>query len=215
MSTHLPLAVILLALLAAASAGPSLRCPQGLVGEGDARIDLLGRCGEPALKEQRVIERLQAVTTGNRRDDRRIQRTITVLVEDWTYDFGPNAFTHVVTLENGRVIAIERRSYGYRREPATSLVVPSRARCEHLAGVGEGDGKLDVLARCGEPAFVDAWDEWQEVVVTRGDSAVAERVTVTIEIWTYDLGRNRLVRFVRFENGRVVRVTTGGYGYAE
>jgi hypothetical protein len=40
-------------------------------------------------------------------------------------------------------------------------------------------------------------------------------VTVAIEVWTYDFGRNRFLRFVRFEDGKVTAVETGGYGYAE
>lgn len=208
------LALVALAVPLPAAAGGSLRCPGGLVGEGDARIDLLARCGPPALQDRRVVERLEAVRTGDRGDGVRVGRTVTVIVEDWTYDFGPSAFTHVITMENGRITGFERRSHGYRRD-AAAPVVPARARCDHLAGVSEGAGKLDVLERCGEPAFVDAWEEAQGVLATRGDAVVGERTTIRIELWTYDLGRNRLVRFVRFENGRVVRVTTGGYGYAE
>jgi len=83
--------------------------------------------------------------------------------------------------------------------------------------VHEGDVKLDVLARCGEPAVVDAWDETNGTFVSdgHGHRAAGETVTVRVERWTYDLGRNRLVRFVRFENGRVAEVTTGSYGYAD
>lgn len=193
------LACLALPLPAAAS---SLRCPGGLVGEGDARIDLLARCGAPALEERRVIEQLHTDGSAVR------------VVEDWTYDFGPKAFTHVVTLENGRIVAIARGSRGYRQAPAAPVVRP-RARCDHLAGVSEGAGKLDVLERCGEPAFVDAWDEPQGVSAAHEDAIVGERATVRVEVWTYDLGRNRLVRFVRFENGRVAGVTTGSHGYAE
>jgi hypothetical protein len=37
-------------------------------------------------------------------------------------------------------------------------------------------------------------------------------VQVPVDEWTYDLGPERFIRFVDFENQRVVRVTTGGYG---
>jgi hypothetical protein len=126
---------------------------------------------------------------------------------DWTYDLGPDAFVHVVTLENGRVTAVERRGYGYRRA-AFPPPAPPRARCDP-AYVREGDVKLDVLSRCGEPAVVDDWEESRSAFVSDGHGrrAVGEVTTVRVEQWTCDLGRNRL--------GRVVAVTSGSYGYAE
>jgi hypothetical protein len=36
-----------------------------------------------------------------------------------------------------------------------------------------------------------------------------------VEEWTYNLGPNRMMRVVRFENGIVVEVTHLGYGYHE
>jgi hypothetical protein len=218
-----PLALAGLSLVAAAApvpaaAGPSIRCAGGLVSEGDARLDLLGKCGPPTLEERRIEERW-AIASERREGEGQVAvgRKVSVVVESWTYDLGRNAFVHVVTLENGRVTAVERGSYGYRREPAPPRPSPARARCEGLAGVREGDGKLDVLARCGEPTLVDAWEEARGTFVTdaQGRRSAGAATTVRLETWTYDLGRNRLVRFVRFEDGKVAEVTTGSYGYAD
>jgi hypothetical protein len=209
-------ALAALAVPAIAAAGPSIRCAGGLVSEGDARIDLLGKCGPPSFQDAHVDERW--VASGRRHGGGALSagRTVGVVVELWSYDLGPDAFVHVVTLENGRVVAIARLGYGYRRPAPTPPRPLVRARCD-LAVVREGDVKLDVLSRCGEPVVVDAWDETGEVLLTdaRGLAASGERSTVRVETWTYDLGRNRLVRFVRFENGRVVEVSSGSYGYAE
>ena len=38
--------------------------------------------------------------------------------------------------------------------------------------------------------------------------------TVSQELWTYDFGPLALVRRALLEEGRVVRVETGGYGYS-
>jgi hypothetical protein len=35
------------------------------------------------------------------------------------------------------------------------------------------------------------------------------------QVWTYDFGPRQLVRFVRFEDGKVTAVETGSHGYAE
>jgi hypothetical protein len=209
------LVLLALAAPAVAAAGPSIHCQGGLVSEGDHRIDLLGKCGAPTLRQERVEER--AVLASERLGNGRrvaLERRVSVVVEDWSYDLGPHAFVHVVRLENGRVVAIERLGYGYR-DPAQGPPPPPAAPCD-LSGVHDGDGELDLLARCAEPAVVDAWDETREQLVDDGAGGVVAgaAATVRVEVWSYDLGRDRLVRFVRLENGQVVRVWSGGYGYA-
>ncbi|MEM1412745.1 MAG: DUF2845 domain-containing protein [Pseudomonadota bacterium] len=37
-------------------------------------------------------------------------------------------------------------------------------------------------------------------------------VRVDVDVWLYDLGKNRFMQEVHFENGRVVRIETLGYG---
>jgi hypothetical protein len=36
---------------------------------------------------------------------------------------------------------------------------------------------------------------------------------VTVEELEYNLGSNRFTRYIRFENGRLIRITKGDYGY--
>jgi hypothetical protein len=92
--------------------------------------------------------------------------------------------------------------------------------------VTEGDYAYDVLAKCGEPDYVNTWEEER---VRRGFHGPLEpqkkrdqepyrqpalvREQVIVEVWTYNLGRQRLTRYLRFENGRLVEITTGDYGY--
>jgi hypothetical protein len=42
---------------AAARAESALSCADGIVSVGDAKVDLLGKCGRPALREWRIEER--------------------------------------------------------------------------------------------------------------------------------------------------------------
>jgi hypothetical protein len=92
--------------------------------------------------------------------------------------------------------------------------------------VTEGDYSYDVLAKCGEPDYVDAWEEERsrrdfhrplEPQKKRDHEPYREpslvREQVIVEVWTYNLGRQRLTRYLRFENGRLVEITTGDYGY--
>ncbi len=197
--------VATMAAAAPARADSSIRCKSGLVSAGDARVDLLGKCGLPDLEERRLSSRSVETATS--------LRSVEVVIDEWLYDFGPSSFVQVVTLENGRVRKVEQLGYGHARDVGPEPVHPLRATC----GIDEGDGKLDVLARCGEPALRDAWEETRTVYLEdrREGLAAAESTTVQLETWTYDLGRNHFVQFVTFENGRVVRIHSGSYGYAD
>jgi len=204
---------LLLALVApAASAQGSLRCDGGLVAVGDSKLDLLGKCGRPALVEELLGDRGAAgaqdpqATWGIR---------VTATVERWTYDFGPNQFVGYVTLDTGKIVAIERGSYGYARAPAPPPPPVPRARCEP-AGFHEGDSTFDVLARCGPPATRDARIETQ-AVWSGGDGGppvVTAWRSVTVEVWGYDFGPRSFLRFLTFADGKLVKVETGSYGYA-
>ena len=155
---------------------------------GDSRLDLFAKCGPPALQEAEPV-----VTTG--------YVDLSLSIERWTYNFGPQRFIQIVSLQGGKVIAIERGGYGYplpeppRHAPKDPISIP-RARCEHDA-LRIGDRTFEVLAKCGEPVYRD---------LRRGQAA--------IEVWTYDFGRRSFVRFLEFESGRLVRIRTGSYGYS-
>ncbi len=95
-------------------------------------------------------------------------------------------------------------------------------RCGTGRLVSVGDRLVQVRARCGEPESTERWTETRRRVRiapqpgarTDGDVALlAEREaaeeSVSVEEWTVDLGGGRLVRHLRFENGRLVQVTTG------
>jgi hypothetical protein len=93
-------------------------------------------------------------------------------------------------------------------------------RCPSGRLVMVGDRMNDVIDRCGQPDATYQRMEKRKVKhrITRWMNGVAEsfieevEVDVPLEEWTYDLGRNYFVRYVTFENGSVVGVTTGHYG---
>lgn len=230
------------ALAAAALAAPparadSLRCDGGLVSAGDTKLDLLGKCGRPALAESRPVERAGTLLTPGPRVQ--ASRTVSGTVETWTYNFGPRRFTSVVTLEGGRVVRVERGGYGYDLPDAGGPAFIPRARCDYLA-LREGDRAFDLLARCGEPASRDVAVVTRRVAVLAreeppgrreagaapgrgprrergpGGAAVVEEAAeaVTVEVWAYDFGPQVLVRLVELEDGVVTRVDTGSHGYS-
>jgi hypothetical protein len=40
-------------------------------------------------------------------------------------------------------------------------------------------------------------------------------IEIPVDVWVYNLGPSKLMRRIRFEDGRVVAIDTLGYGYVE
>ena len=89
------------------------------------------------------------------------------------------------------------------------------------------DTRDEVLRMCGQPTSVDSWEE--ERILrdfrtyrdydprTSKDKWYREpflvKVQVNIELWTYNPGSTQFIRYLRFENGTIKEITTGGKGY--
>ena len=91
-----------------------------------------------------------------------------------------------------------------------------------------GDTRDEVRDICGEPQSVETWTEERlrsyplEPYIPYGYGrdrryenpyAYQPFKIVRVEEWVYNLGSNRLIRYLRFENGRLRKIETGGYGY--
>ena len=94
------------------------------------------------------------------------------------------------------------------------------------------DGKIiskrnttfDVLRKCGEPDYIDRWEEERAVRgygrfemprsggIPETQVPVVSVIHVQVERWTYNLGPNRFMQVLRFENGKLVDINTGDYG---
>jgi hypothetical protein len=88
--------------------------------------------------------------------------------------------------------------------------------------ISPGDRKFDVLRKCGNPDNVEVR---QELRIKRDLGAhlflpgeeprgfVFAKELVTVEEWEYNLGPGRFIRYLTFENNRLIKITTGDYGY--
>ena len=81
-----------------------------------------------------------------------------------------------------------------------------------------GDLMVEVLANCGEPSSVRVRD--QEMIGTGfvpyhvPDGWMRGPVIITtVEDWIYNFGPTRFIYILRFENGILRSINTGGYGY--
>ena len=72
--------------------------------------------------------------------------------------------------------------------------------------VSIGDRMHKVHRLCGDPTYVDAYDQ---ALSTYGYS----QGSVHVEVWTYNFGRNRFMREMIFENGVLRYINQLGYGY--
>ncbi|MBS1213696.1 MAG: hypothetical protein H6R26_2313 [Proteobacteria bacterium] len=106
MNTRIVVAALLLIATSEAIAG--VRCGRSLIVEGDYKLDVYRRCGEPYFKESRVEYR--AIRLRNPGLEQ--ERWVPVNVEEWTYNFGPNSFMEVLIFENGRVVGTRTLGYG-------------------------------------------------------------------------------------------------------
>jgi hypothetical protein len=93
--------------------------------------------------------------------------------------------------------------------------------------VSEGDTRAVVTHKCGDPDYVDSWEEERfsrDFRVERGnnprghsDRSYREpfllKEKVKIDVWTYNLGSTRFTRYLTFENGILAEITTGEKGY--
>ena len=119
-----PLMLILSALFFTQPAH-ALRCGTKLVNEGDPKIRVIKNCGDPDYVQERVIYRSGPTRNRIRSDTNDsnsyireevlfYQRSLVeVLVEEWTYNFGPLRLMRVIRFENGYVVDVDTIGYGY------------------------------------------------------------------------------------------------------
>ena len=83
----------------------TFRCAKWIVDESISREELLHKCGTPTSRDSRVEDvRAPNVYTGG---NTKVGETV---IETWVYDLGTGKSPMVVTLVDGRVKKIERKS---------------------------------------------------------------------------------------------------------
>jgi|SRR5882757_2755722 hypothetical protein len=85
--------------------------------------------------------------------------------------------------------------------------------------ITRGDSIAKVATLCGNPAQVDhtsiirsASAGW---VNGRWVQSGGAQVEIPVEIWLFNFGPDKLMQQIRFEDGRVVKIETLDFGYAE
>jgi hypothetical protein len=85
--------------------------------------------------------------------------------------------------------------------------------------ITEGDSLSKVAALCGNPSQVDHTSILRSASAGRVNGQWMQsngaQIEIPVEIWLYNLGPDKLMRQIRFEDGRVVKIETLDYGYTE
>jgi hypothetical protein len=124
--SHRSLSACALGLASVLFAGPSfadsLRCGDNLVSTGDSLYEVRASCGEPDDALHRVEVRTLRYfapapchwENGHRCCTVEIVRTIEVVIDDLTYDFGHDHFIEYLHFEDGRLLTVNEGSYGHK-----------------------------------------------------------------------------------------------------
>jgi hypothetical protein len=109
---------------------------------------------------------------------------------------------------------------------ATAVLLTGAAHAFQCGGkvVSKRNTKFDVLRKCGEPDYIDSWEEERAVQgygrfemprsggIPETQVPIVSVIHVQVEKWIYNFGPNRFVQVLRFENGKLVDIATGDYG---
>ena len=101
----------------------------------------------------------------------------------------------------------------------TSIAGDRTLRCQSRL-VSIGDTVPEVLDKCGEPDVVTQREEYHNSYIFQifdyeQDRYIAPKLIkgpILVELWTYDFGSTRFIRYLRFENGKLIKIETGEKG---
>jgi hypothetical protein len=106
------LPAIVLSLLLAGSTAHAMSCRNRLIDIGDPAVRVRWACGEPASIYSHVESYRRSVGRSLRGVGVIDSAEVTVLVEEWTYDFGPQRFMEELTFRDGELSSMRTLGYG-------------------------------------------------------------------------------------------------------
>jgi hypothetical protein len=80
-------------------------CEKEYPDKGTTRAEVEANCGQPFSKSERQEEMLEAI-------DQNTKRKVSVTIEEWTYNYGPDRFIRIFEFNNGKLVDIRTGGYG-------------------------------------------------------------------------------------------------------
>jgi hypothetical protein len=101
----------------------------------------------------------------------------------------------------------------------STAIADNSLRCSNRI-VSVGATPAEVTDKCGEPVYVEQWEEGSESYISQFFDYETERYTaprlikapLRMERWTYDFGTNKFIRYLTFQNGQLIKIETGDKG---
>ncbi|HUT43222.1 MAG TPA: DUF2845 domain-containing protein [Desulfobacterales bacterium] len=99
------------------------------------------------------------------------------------------------------------------------VAADSYLRCQGRL-VSIGDTKEEVLDKCDHPDKRDQWEEDHNSTISQIYDYKTERYIapkrikqpIRMERWTYNMGTNKFIRYLNFQNGELIKIETGERG---
>jgi hypothetical protein len=100
-----------------------------------------------------------------------------------------------------------------------SMAADRHLRCQGRL-VSIGDTKEEVLDKCDNPEKRDQWEEDQNSTISqiydyKTERYIAPKVLkkpIRMERWTYNMGPNKFIRYLYFQNDELIKIETGERG---
>ena len=98
-----------------------------------------------------------------------------------------------------------------------SALAESDFRCSRRI-ISVGNTQDYVLDKCGEPTSIEGRTKGFASTFRYRYPESHEELNYVIretqsEVWTYNLGSTKFIRYLTFRNGKLAGIRTGGYGY--
>ena len=177
-----------------AGAALGLPCKGETVNTGDSPEEVATKCGEPMLKEKRVVS--------VRETEGKVARSTVTTIDEWTFNFGPAEMMQSYRFENGKVADIRNVGYGLVQDFSVD-------NCRNGELLAVGDSTLDAYIKCGEPL---ARETRADKVIETEEGEIKRRTTMSVVEWTYRYGSNAPGYTLLYENGLVTDIRTREFG---
>lgn len=101
----------------------------------------------------------------------------------------------------------------------TNVAADRYLRCQGRL-VSIGDTQKEVLEKCDYPDKRDQWEEDHNGTISQIYDYETERYIapkhieqpIRMERWTYNMGANKFIRYLYFQNGELIKIETGERG---
>jgi hypothetical protein len=119
------LAGVALGLVSLVARADGMYCGSRIISRGDSLYQVRSICGEPDDAQHRVETRtvrtrarVPCARTENAsgKCDTEVEHSTDVVIDDWTYDMGPQKLIRLLTFVDGKLWRVETGGYGSRND---------------------------------------------------------------------------------------------------